>query len=153
MSFTENVKIEPCRCGDPICKQFRLSTQGTVGFSEADARLYAGAPLLFHAATECRKAQRTMAELCLGPATSPKSEMVRACHDAAEKAKTLNFALAQCVGDFDTPPRPQDNPTFVMLEPLRYIEERVGRTGWMLIDDDELKTHLARVRPFLEGGA
>lgn len=38
------VHIYKCTCGDPICSQYTLSTQGGVGFSLGDARLYAAAP-------------------------------------------------------------------------------------------------------------
>lgn len=38
------VHIYKCTCGDPICSQYTLSTQGGVGFSLGDARLYSAAP-------------------------------------------------------------------------------------------------------------
>ncbi|WP_374453785.1 hypothetical protein [Phenylobacterium sp.] len=41
--------FEKCRCGHPSCKQFTLSNQGSVGFSEDDARLIAAAPALLEA--------------------------------------------------------------------------------------------------------
>jgi hypothetical protein len=46
---TQRVSMAKCRCGDPICKQYTLSTQGSVGFDEADARLYTAAPDLLEA--------------------------------------------------------------------------------------------------------
>ena len=38
------IHYSKCRCGHPSCNQYTLSTQGSVGFEEADARLYAAAP-------------------------------------------------------------------------------------------------------------
>ena len=38
-----------CACGHRACTQYTLSTQGSVGFDEADARLYAAAPDLLAA--------------------------------------------------------------------------------------------------------
>lgn len=145
MSFTENVKMEPVESRSEVC----LSTQLTIGFSEADARLYAGAPLLFHAARKMRGKQKLYQQ---AKRVNPVLRQVVG-KELVKAGRLVDFALAQCVGDFDTPHRLQDNPTFVMLEALRYIEERIGRSGGVTIDDGELKTHLARVRPFLEGGA
>lgn len=41
------ITYEKCRCGDPVCKQYILSNQGSVGFTLEDARLFAAAPELF----------------------------------------------------------------------------------------------------------
>lgn len=41
--------IEKCKCGHPACKQYTISTQGSVGFDEADARLISAAPDLLEA--------------------------------------------------------------------------------------------------------
>ncbi len=46
------IRITKCACGDPICDQYCLSTQGGVGFSHADALLYAAAPDLLAACVE-----------------------------------------------------------------------------------------------------
>lgn len=48
------VHIFKCTCGDPICSQYTLSTQGGVGFSLGDARLYAAAPDLLVALHSAR---------------------------------------------------------------------------------------------------
>lgn len=49
---TPEVRILKCGCGDRACSQYRLSTQGSVGFSLADATLYAAAPDLLAVARE-----------------------------------------------------------------------------------------------------
>lgn len=41
--------IEKCMCGHPACKDYRLSNQGSVGFTLEDARLIASAPELLEA--------------------------------------------------------------------------------------------------------
>jgi hypothetical protein len=38
-----------CGCGDPICSQYTISVQGSVGFELEDARLIAAAPDLLAA--------------------------------------------------------------------------------------------------------
>lgn len=38
------IRITKCPCGHPNCTQYTLSTQQSVGFELADARLYAAAP-------------------------------------------------------------------------------------------------------------
>lgn len=48
------VTISKCACGDPVCGQYTLSTQGSVGFSLADATLYAAAPDLLEALREAK---------------------------------------------------------------------------------------------------
>lgn len=45
----EKWTYEKCGCGHPSCKQFTISNQGSVGFSEEDARLIAAAPDLLRA--------------------------------------------------------------------------------------------------------
>ena len=45
-----------CACGHRACTQYTLSTQGSAGFDEADARLYAAAPDLLAAAEAMRDA-------------------------------------------------------------------------------------------------
>lgn len=37
------VQVLKCQCGDPICRQYTLSTQGPVGFTLEEATLYAAA--------------------------------------------------------------------------------------------------------------
>lgn len=46
--------IYKCRCGDPICNQYTISVQGSVGFSKADAQLIAAAPDLLRALEAAR---------------------------------------------------------------------------------------------------
>lgn len=46
-----------CPCGDPVCRQYVLSSQGSVGFSLEDARLYAAASDLLTALRELVAAQ------------------------------------------------------------------------------------------------
>lgn len=41
-----------CQCSHPACKQYTISTQGTVGFDEADANLIIAAPELLEALKE-----------------------------------------------------------------------------------------------------
>ena len=47
--MSNEVHIRKCQCGDPICNQYTLSTQGSVGFLLEDATLYAAAPDLLEA--------------------------------------------------------------------------------------------------------
>lgn len=47
--YEKNVTYSKCRCGDRVCKQYTLSTQGSVGFELADARLYAASPKMLAA--------------------------------------------------------------------------------------------------------
>ena len=44
--------IHKCQCGHPACGQYMLSTQGGVGFSLEDARLYAASKELLAAANK-----------------------------------------------------------------------------------------------------
>lgn len=49
------IRIEKCRCGHKACTQHTLSTQGSVGFELADAKLYAAAPDMAQEIRELRK--------------------------------------------------------------------------------------------------
>lgn len=50
------IAVEKCGCGR--CEQYRLSTQGGVGFSLADATLYAAAPEMAELLRELRRNMR-----------------------------------------------------------------------------------------------
>ncbi len=59
---TQKVFARKCPCGDPACYQYTLTSQGSVGFDEVDAALYAAAPDL---ATEVLRLRAARAELSL----------------------------------------------------------------------------------------
>ncbi len=48
----EKARVTKCACGDPVCRQYTLSTQGSIGFDLATATLYANAGPLLEAARE-----------------------------------------------------------------------------------------------------
>jgi hypothetical protein len=75
------VTYHKCRCGDSACKQYTLSTQGSVGFDLEDARLYAAAPDLLAACIDALEVEEDMAG-------SPDSEL----------AKQLRAAIAKATG-------------------------------------------------------
>jgi hypothetical protein len=45
--FSPAVRVVKCPCGHRACSQYTLTTQGSVGFSKANADLYAASPELY----------------------------------------------------------------------------------------------------------
>lgn len=65
------IKVYPCPCGDPICSQHTLSNQGSVGFSLADATLFAMAPALLRKVIAAEKLVKAARKT-----VSPKTAML-----------------------------------------------------------------------------
>lgn len=42
----QQIPFRKCQCGDPICDQYTMVSQGSVGFNLADARLFSQAPVM-----------------------------------------------------------------------------------------------------------
>lgn len=85
------IAIRKCPCGDRICDQHILSTQGSAGFSFADATLYASSPALLEA---LETADRRISMLRAALGTIAKRNQAETL-DAEQRARSAAIALAR----------------------------------------------------------